>query len=256
MRTLRGVIPVAPEARAHLIWAADVLNLRDREGFIDTIAVFIAHARNNSELSTEIACGDAQLFAAAKAVRSAHAAVAKLTPGQKVWLGSNITEAFAVPRQEAQYAQKEKGGPLILEYHAIREAWGGPAWLDPTMDPDTEDNLATILLEAVDAAFNPIIGRSPHVAEGRKGKPKGAKTQWPMHEFVLSLWGLGHHCGGRVTLSNTGGKAGGSIVALLIALKPMLPKHYFPAILNYSFLRNVQKSLPPAPRNNVSIYSD
>ena len=77
-----------------------------------------------------------------------------------------------------------------------------------------------------------------------------------MHDFVLSLWKLGRHCGGNVALSNTGGQADGSIVALLDVLKPMLPKSFFPGVLSYSFLRKVQKSLPPATRKDVSKYSD
>ena len=146
--------------------------------------------------------------------------------------GVSITQPFVVPRTEANYAQKENWGPLILEYRVIRQGWGGPPWLDPTMDLHTEDNLAAILIEAVDTSFNEIIGRSPHVASGKKGRPKDAKTQWPMYYFVLSLWKLSRHCGGDVTLSNTGGQAGGSIVKLLAVLKPMLPKGFFPRILN------------------------
>ena len=246
MRTLRGIVPITTEDRARLNKAADLLNsVHDREGFIDTIALFIYGARLNSEMSSEMA--DDQIIAAAKAVRSAHTAVAKLTIQQKMWLGVSITQPFVVPRTEANYAQKENGGPLILEYRVIRQGWGGPPWLDPTMDLHTEDNLAAILIEAVDTAFNEIIGRSPHVASGKKGRPKDAKTQWPMYYFVLSLWKLSRHCGGNVTLSNMGGQAGGSIVKLLAVLKPMLPKGFFPRILNYSFLRKVQKSLPPAP---------
>ena len=64
-----------------------------------------------------------------------------------------------------------------------------------------------------------------------------------MHVFVGRLWDSSQYFG-NVTLSNTGGQAGGSIVELLNALKPMLPKAFFPGILNYSFLRKVQKSLP------------
>lgn len=48
-----------------------------------------------------------------------------------------------------------------------------------------------------------------------------------------------------MTLSNLGGKAKGSIVETLEILKPMLPEQFFPDILKYSFLRKVQKSLPP-----------
>jgi hypothetical protein len=76
-----------------------------------------------------------------------------------------------------------------------------------------------------------------------------------MHDFVLRLWGVSR-IHGSVTLSNRGGQAGGSIVEMLSILKPMLPKRFFPGILNYSFLRKVQKSLPRPPWEDAPRYSD
>ena len=111
VRTLRGIVLITTEDRARLNKAADLLNsVHDREGFIDTIALFICGARLNSEMSSEMA--DDQRIVAAKAVRSAHTAVAKLTIQQKMWLGVSITQPFVVPRTEANYAQKKTGGRL------------------------------------------------------------------------------------------------------------------------------------------------
>ena len=240
-------IPMNEEARSYFSKAADISHLvRDRERFINTLAFFVSRVRSNDELLAE--AGDsAQLVVAAKAVRSALTAVAKLTELTRARLGGAITRDFCFARIGAELAAEEKGAPLKFDYHTIRKAYGGPHWLDPTMDEDTENNLALILLEALDTAFDDVVGRATYDVEGKRGRPRGAKMQWPMHEFVLSLWRLCRHCGGRVTLSNTGGRASGSIVELLQALKPMLPKAFFPSILHYSFLRKVQKSLPAYP---------
>ena len=113
------------------------------------------------------------------------------------------------------------------------------------MDLDTEDNLIELMIEFLD--FKRSVNLSTAASTPcrvSRGKPAGAKGQWAMHDFVAHLW-AGSRYFGEVTLSSRGGQAGGSIVALLNALKPMLPKAFFPGILNYSFLRNVQKSLPP-----------
>jgi hypothetical protein len=67
-----------------------------------------------------------------------------------------------------------------------------------------------------------------------------------MHDFVFQLWSMSRLFG-EVTLSNKGGRADGSIVHILTALKPMLPKRFFPGILSHSFLLKVRKSLPPDP---------
>ena len=161
--------------------------------------------------------GGHRLLVAAQAVRTAYGAVAKLTPKQKWQLGRIITGLNA-----------------------------RPYWLPVDLPSEAEDNLAPALIEAVDAAFGTFIERGPHAASGKKGKQKGTKAQWAMHDFVLRLWDWSRQWG-AVTLSSKGGQAGDSIVEMLGILKPMLPKQFFPGILSHSFLRKVQKSLPVNP---------
>ena len=207
-------------------------------------------------LKTELSDVDDRARAAAKAVRSARTAVAKLSWRQKAQLGTTLTRPFGVSRGRAQLSQKRNGGPLILEPYDVmrRESdrinlnFGNDTapWLDPTMDLDTQDNLVELMMELLDAAFGAFIDRSEHSVSGKPGKPAGAKGQWAMHDFVANLWADSRYFG-EVTLSSRGGQAGGTIVALLNVLKPMLPKAFFPGILNHSFLRKVKKSLPPDP---------
>jgi hypothetical protein len=242
-------VPISPDNGARLNAVADVLGIPSdrRETFVETIAAHVYAASLGGQLYTKEKQRNPQLLAAAKAVRTAYTAVARLTPQQKGHLGILITRPFLVPRTIAELAQKQKGVAFVTEpYDAIRARWGGPPWMDPTMGLDAQDSLAVSLIEALDAALGEFIGRGPHGAPGKRGKPGGAKKRWPMHNFVLTLWCIGRVYG-RVTLSNTGGSAGGSIVAALRRLEPMLPKAFYPGILDYPFLRNVQKSLPPDP---------
>jgi hypothetical protein len=82
------LIRITPDAFVRLNKAADLLNLvRNRESFIDTIAALASSTHLKDRLRFEIRDVDAHLIAAAKAVRSAHAAVAKLTPRQRAQLG-------------------------------------------------------------------------------------------------------------------------------------------------------------------------
>ena len=260
------LIPFTPDDRARLNRVADLLGLVGdrREPFIDAVAAHVFTTNLKSRMSSEIWNVDDHLVAAAKAVRAVCAAVAKLTPIQRAHLGVILTRPYGVPRTRAEIAQKRKGGPFVLEpYHVIRQecdvlvrAYGDEVtsniarWLDPTIDLDTEDNLVALLIEALDAAFGEMIDRSPHIVSGKKGKPSGAKTQWAMHRFVLRLWDFSRLYG-DVTLSNRGREAHGTIVEILNVLKPMLPKRFFPGILNYSFLRKVQQSLPPDPLEDL-----
>ena len=207
LKMLDFSIPMNEEARSYFSKAADISRLvRDRERFINILALFVSRVRSNDELSAEAGDG-VQLAVAAKAVRSALAAVAKLTELTRARLGGSIIGDFYWARLGAVLAAEEKGEPPIFDYHTInKEAGRGPQWLDPTMDEEIENDLALILLEALDAAFDGVVGRATYDVVGNRGRPRGAKMQWPMHEFVLSLWRLCRHCGGRVTLSNTGGK--------------------------------------------------
>ena len=251
-------VPLTPDDRARLNEAADVLVLtRDRrEDFVQTIGAIVYTTRLQSRLSSELSDVDGRAIAAANAVRSAYTALAKLSPRQRGQLGVILTHPFMVPRVSAMLAQKRNGGPLIFgPYHVIRQECDRLAlqlghdtcpWLDPTMDLDTEGNLVELMIKHLDTAFGKFIGRSPHAASGRRGKQKGTKAQWAMHDFVSQLWSTSRYYG-EVTLSNKGGRADGSIVDILMALKPMLPKRFFPGILSHSFLRKVQKSLPPDP---------
>jgi hypothetical protein len=161
---------------------------------------------------------DARLLAAAKAVRAAYGAVAKLTPLQKRLLGITIICAFSPDAR--------------------------PYWLPADLPFEVWDDMAPTFIGVVDMALGNAIGRSPHMASGNRGRQLGGKTQWDMHHFVLRLWDWSRRWG-NVTLSNKGGQARGSIVEMLRILKPTLPKQFFPGILSYSFLRKVQKSLPP-----------
>ena len=210
--------------------AADLLAVaaRHRTEFVEGIYSLVDTA--NSEIKKK---GDARLLAAAKAVRAAHGAVAKLTPQQKWQLGMIIDDGLR---------------PQDLPYEVWREHVRRPAWL-PTwpMRHEVWGNLVPDFIEAMDDAFGELVGRSPHTPSSKRGKPSGTKAQWAMHNFTAKLWMYGNLFGaGHITLSNSGDQAGGSIVALLNILKPVLHKQFFPGILNYSFLRKVQKSLPPA----------
>jgi hypothetical protein len=229
--------PLTPDDRVRLNKVADLLAVAsdERESFVVGIAALVSTTGLKSRLLS--AQRDASLLAAAEAVRAAYSAVAKLTPRQKWKLGWIITGLNA-----------------------------RPYWLPVNLPSEAEDNIAPALIEAVDAAFGTFIERSPHAASGKLGKPKGAKAQWAMHDFVLQLWNMSRMYG-DVTLSNKSGQAGGSIVEMLGILKPMLPKRFFPGILSHSFLRKVQKSLPMTPaaelalklrrlRRPVSVYSD
>jgi hypothetical protein len=212
------LFPLAPDDRARLNKVADLLAVDpdDRECFISTIESIVSMTSIRHRLFTR-RLRDARLLVAAQAVRTAYGAVAKLTPRQKWQLGWIITGLNA-----------------------------RPYWLPVDLPSEAEDNIAPALIEAVDAAFGTFIERSPHAASGKKGKQKGTKAQWAMHDFVLQLWDRSRQ-DGDVTLSNKDGQAGGSIVEVLGILKPMLPNQFFPGILSYSFLRKVQKSLPVNP---------
>ena len=220
--------PLTPNERVCLNKVADLLAVdsvdRDkRERFMGFTAGIVGTTDPWSEpFSPELR--DARLLTAAKAVRAAYGAVAKLTPRQKGQLGMAIIFAFS-PGPDAR-----------------------PYWLRADVPCEARGDIATSLIGMVDMALGKFIGRSPHVASGKKGRPGGSKTQWAMHEFVLRLWDWSRRWGG-VTLSNKGGgQAEGSIVEMLDILKPILPKQFFPGILSYSFLRKVQNSLPPEPR--------
>jgi hypothetical protein len=212
-------LPITPDDRVRFNKAADLLGVAHdrRENFVGTIGALVYTARLKSRLSSELKDVDDHLVAAAKAVRSAFTAVAQLTPRQKAQLGAIIT------------------GLDARLY-----------WLPVGLPFEVQDNIAPALIEAVDAALSEFVGRSPHAASGKRGKPTGAKAQWAMHDFMLQLWDM-TRLYGDVTLSNKGGQAAGSIVAMLGILKPMLPKQFFPGILDHSFLRKVQKSLPRSP---------
>jgi hypothetical protein len=248
-------VPLTLDDRACLTQAAQVLRVAPDglDSFVDHIGTIVCTASLRNKLSSDLSDVDVHARAAAKAVRSASTAVARLTPRQKRRLGVILTAPFTVPRVRVLQSQERNGGPLISEPYDVmrRESdrinlqFGDDTapWLDPTMDFETQDNLVELMIEFLDAAFGKFIDRSDHSVPGKPGKPAGAKGQWAMHDFVAQLW-IDSYYYGNVTLSNRGGQAGGSIVALLNALRPMLPKAFFPGILNYSFLRKVQKSLP------------
>jgi hypothetical protein len=165
------------------------------------------------------------LLAAAKAVRAAHGAVAKLTPQQRATLG------------------------LVITHPCYR-----PAWLATDgLSLEEEENIVVSVMETIDAWLGFRVGRGPQAVSGKQGRPGGAKAKWAMHQFVLRLWYVSRLYGGDVTLSNKGGEAKGTIVAILDILKPTLPKHFFPGILNHSFLRKVQESLPHTPAYEAAL---
>jgi hypothetical protein len=186
--------------------AADLLGVPEHQHkeFVEGVVTLVELANLGTGKNT-----DARLLAAAKAVRAAHGAVAKLTTRQKHLLRFRLRNRFHRLSSGVQ-----------------------------------DDNLVLALMSAMDAELGDWIGRSPHAPSGKRGKPRGAKAQWKMHAFVVQLWVHACQRGMKVTLSNSGGQAAGTIVALLNVLKQVLPERFFPGILNYSFLRGVQKSLP------------
>jgi hypothetical protein len=195
-----------------------VVDHNERERFIGFAAGIVGTTSPwSGPFSPELR--DAHLSSAAEAVRAAYGAVAKLTPRQKEQLGMAI----------------------------IFPGVARPYWLPADLPSEARSDIATSLIGMVDMALGKYIGRSPHMASGKRGRPSGDKAQWAMHEFVLRLWDWSRQWG-AVTLSSKGGQAGGSIVQMLVILEPVLPKRFFPGILSYSFLRKVQKSLPPKPR--------
>jgi hypothetical protein len=216
--------PLTPDDRVRLNKVADLLAVDDdeRERFIG-LAASIVNATSpwSGPFSPELR--DARLLAAAKAVRGAVGAVAKLTPRQKGQLGMAIIGAFS-PDPDAR-----------------------PYWLPADLPFEVRDDIAPTLIGVVDMALGNYIGRSPHAASGKRGRQFGSKTQWDRHDFVLRLWDWSRRWG-DVRLSNKGGQARGSIVEMLGILKPMLPKQFFPGILSHSFLLKVRNSLPPEPR--------
>jgi len=196
-----------------------------RRKFIEAILglVEVAHLRAVENVG-------ARLLTAAKAVRAAHGAIAKLPPEQKERL--------------SLYLRILMGAPLMVAPEGLE---GPQPWLRPSLPPNVRDNLVSALIDAMDAAFGDAVGRAPHAPSSKRGKPRGAKSNWVMHDFALTLWLVCESYGDvPVTLSNSGGEAGGTIVALLKILKPALPKQFFPGILNHSFLREVQKVVPTA----------
>ena len=105
--------------------AADVLHVAPdkRERFADHIGTIVFNASIKHKLKTELSDVDDRARAAAKAVRSARTAVAKLSWRQKARLGTILTRPFAVSRGRAQLSQKRNGGPLILEpYDVMRQS--------------------------------------------------------------------------------------------------------------------------------------
>jgi hypothetical protein len=199
-------------------FAADLLAVNDREEFVEGIYLIVSEANRRS-----VENADAGLLAAAAAVRVAHRAVAKLTTRQKL----QLWVALAHSKGHSDWGPFKQFNWMLLGRL-------------PEVAPDS---LVPSLIDAIDKAFGYLIGRSPHTPSVKKGKPRGAKAQWVIHAFVANLWAL---CGPNVTLSEckSGGEAAGTIVALLGILKPVLPKQFFPRILNHSFLRKVQKSMP------------
>jgi hypothetical protein len=120
-------------------------------------------------------------------------------------------------------------------------------WLQPSLPPDVRNNLVLAVIGAMDTTFGGAVGRAPHAPSSKRGKPRGAKSNWVMHDFALKLWLVCESYGDvPITLSNSGGQAEGTIVALLNVLKPVLPERFFPDILKHSFLREVQKVVPAA----------
>jgi hypothetical protein len=221
---------IAEDDRALLNKIADIAGVPGphRERFIGYVWYYV-YATCIESRSRSRPNADA-LLPAAKAVRAARGAVAKLTPQQRGALGVILKDLREdlTPNTNVSEAL----------YHHILE-------LPPRNTPhEMENNLVLALLDEMDAAFGILIGRNPHAPSGKRGKPDGAKAQWAMHYFVVQLWEFSSVYG-DVTLSNSGGQAKGSIVEMLDILKPMLPNQFFPGVLNYSFLRNVQKSLPP-----------
>jgi hypothetical protein len=209
--------------------AADLLvvSARHREEFVENIYILVSTVNIRIKL---VENRDARFLAAAKAVRAAHGALAKLPPQQRRLLRMSLTDEG--------------------RFH-----WRRFPWLPVFLSFKVGDSLVLDLIDVMDDAFGDLIGRSPHAPSGKRGKPGGAKAQWVMHNFVGNLWLAGNRFGGDVTLSNLGGQAKGSIVEMLVILKPMLPKQFFPGILSYSFLRKVQKSLPELKRR-LSVYSE
>ena len=70
-------------------------------------------------LKTELSDVDNNAIAAAKAVRSARTAVAKLSRRQKAQLGTTLTWPFMVSRARVELSQKQNGGPLSFEPYEV-----------------------------------------------------------------------------------------------------------------------------------------
>jgi hypothetical protein len=236
-------VEITPEDRALLTKVAEALGFEPESRFIEPVWGLTDIARVRSRLFTRQMRDDPKLKAAAKAVRAAKAAVAKLTLQQRAQLGVTITlEATLV----ADYTPDIRAKIVETRY------W----WLLPPT-PELQDDAPAILLDALDDALGAAISRPPEAAPtGKRGKPKGTKINWPAYDFVYRFWYLCHmhrECLGfdgfvsgksRITLSGKSGKAKGTIVIALDLLKPMLPKEFFPSILDYPFLHKVQKSMP------------
>jgi hypothetical protein len=110
------------------------------------------------------------------------------------------------------------------------------------------DELVPKFLSVADDAFGALIGRNPHQARGTgDGKPKGAVKDWSFQELVRDLWNGVNAYGGKLTLSENGGKAAGTVVAALRLLRPHVPLS-FPESPPYKILREIQVSLRPARR--------
>src|SRR5262245_17812804 len=105
------------------------------------IAALIYTTNVQNRLSTQLTMLDDQVIAAAKKVRSARSAVAKLNSEQRAYLGIIITSPFHLPN-----AQKGSSWPLPNELIWQRARPAVDRWLVPAMDLDTEYNLVTILI--------------------------------------------------------------------------------------------------------------
>lgn len=156
---------ITPYGLEHLNKVADLLGVaeRDRRKFVETIAVIVLGANLKSNLAGTRDT-DSRLLAAAKAVRTARGAVAKLTLEQRRQLGALF------------------GAPVDFYWAPIHS---------PSAEAET---IVVSVIKAVDEVSK-FIGRGPYSAPSKRGRPSGTKDQWDMHEFVNKLWQFSCVCG-------------------------------------------------------------
>jgi hypothetical protein len=142
---------------------------------------------------------DAEVIAAAAAVRVAREAIAALSP-----------------KQAAELAHAIELGPWVVDSKAV-----------------VYHEMPLTLVEIVDDAFGALTGHPGYKLDGNRGRPKGSTTANDFGIFVNQLLMIVHGRGGRLTFNpkkfnRKKDEGGGTLLEALRCLRPVFPEGLIP----------------------------